>query len=280
MNGLGNDFVVLDARRRAIAVDAKRAQILADRQTGIGCDQVILLEPSSRAAVFMRILNADGSEVAACGNATRCVARILAEEGGLRMVRIETKAGLLEARIGEGGVVTVDMGRPRLRWDEIPLAEPFHDTRRIELQVGPSDAPILHSPSVVGMGNPHCIFWVEDVSGYDLARIGPMLEHHPMFPERANISLAHVVSRGEIRLRVWERGAGLTTACGTAACAVAVAAARLDLTDRRVTVVLPGGPLDIEWTLEDRVLMTGATTMEFEGLLDPETFQRLAIHGA
>jgi diaminopimelate epimerase len=195
------------------------------------------------------------------------------EESGSAAATIETNAGLLKASATDDARrVTVDMGRPRFAWNEIPLAEEFHDTRAIELQIGPIDAPILHTPSVVNVGNPHAIFWVRDLDAYDLARIGPMLENHPMFPERANISLAHVLSDGEVEIRVWERGVGLTKACGTAACAVGVAAARDRRTGRKVRVLLPGGPLDIEWReSDDHILMTGDTEVEFEGLLDPQT---------
>ena len=191
----------------------------------------------------MRIFNADGSEVSACGNATRCIALIAAAEMGRSDVSVETRAGLLTANVNGAERITIDMGRPRFAWDEIPLAEPFRDTTGIELQIGPIDAPVLHTPSVVNVGNPHAIFWVDDVEAYDLARFGPLLENHPIFPERANISLAQVTSRNGLRLRTWERGAGLTKACGTAACAAAVAAARKGLTDRQVTVELPGGAL-------------------------------------
>jgi diaminopimelate epimerase len=274
MNGLGNDFVVLDARRAPLAVSAADARAVADRATGVGCDQLIVLEPSRAGAdVFMRILNADGSEVAACGNATRCVGRLVMDETGARSASIETRAGLLLAE--DGGAwdrVSVDMGRPRFRWDEIPLAEPFPDTRRIELQVGPIDAPLLHSPSALSMGNPHAIFWVDDLDVVDLGKVGPMLEHHPIFPERANISLARVDAPDALALKVWERGAGLTRACGTAACAAAVAAARLRRTGRAVAVALPGGVLDILWRADDHVVMTGGIAREGEGRLAPELF--------
>ena len=172
---------------------------------------------------------------------------------------------------GRPETITVDMGEPRFRWDEIPLAEEFRDTRAIELQIGPIDAPILHSPSVVNVGNPHAIFWVDDVQAYDLGRFGPLLENHPIFPERANISLAHVTSPTAITVRTWERGAGLTRACGTAAVATAVAAMRKKLTERRVSVTLPGGSLMVEWRDDNHVWMTGPVETEFEGTIDPET---------
>jgi diaminopimelate epimerase len=220
----------------------------------------------------MRIHNRDGGEVDACGNATRCVGWLLMGESGKDAATIETNAGLLRAfATGRPETIAVDMGTPKFGWRDIPLAEEFHDTRAIELQIGPIDKPVLHSPSVVSMGNPHAIFWVDDVEAYDLERFGPLLENHPMFPERANISLAHVTSPAAITVKTWERGAGITKACGTGACAVAVAAARKDLTGRHVTVTLPGGPLDVEWRGDDHVWMTGPVETEFEGTLDPET---------
>ncbi len=236
MNGLGNDFVVLDARVRALPLGADALRAIADRKEGIGCDQIIALEPSQHADVFMRIWNADGGEVGACGNAARCVAALVAKEQGREGVSIETESAVLAASVNRDGSVTIDMGEPRFAWDQIPLAEPFHDTRRIELQVGPIDDPVLHSPSVVNVGNPHALFFVDDVAAHDLAKFGPMLEHHPLFPERANISLVQVLSPDHLKVRTWERGAGLTRACGTAACAAAVAAARRGLSGRKVTV--------------------------------------------
>jgi diaminopimelate epimerase len=268
MNGLGNDFVVLDARARPLALQPAEVAAIADRDSGVGCDQVIALEPSLKADVFMRIWNADGGEVGACGNAARCVAALLAQERGKADVTIETESAVLGARVNEDGSVTIDMGAPRFAWNEIPLAEPFHDTRQIELQVGPIDAPVLHSPAVVNVGNPHCIFFVEDVDAHDLGRFGPMLEHHPLFPERANISLAQVTGPDALKLRTWERGAGLTRACGTAACAAAVAAARRKLTGRKVKVTLPGGDLLIEWReAGGHILMTGPYALDYEGTL-------------
>ena len=271
MNGLGNDFVVLDVRAHALALKAAQIAAIADRKRGIGCDQVIALEPSEFADVFMRIWNADGGEVGACGNAARCVAALLVAERGSPHVMIETESGLLEATLNQDRSVTIDMGAPRFNWDEIPLAEPFDDTRRITLQ---TDDPELSAPSAVNVGNPHCIFFVSDVEANDLGRLGPSLEHHKLFPERANISLAQVTGPGSLRLRSWERGAGLTRACGTAACAAAVAAVRRGLTDRVLTVTLPGGDLVIDWREDDdHILMTGPFALDYEGTLPPELLQ-------
>jgi len=277
MNGLGNDFVVLDARRNSISLAPEDARRISDRAKGPGCDQVIVLEPSKKADLFMRIFNADGSEVEACGNATRCIALLLAEESGRPDVTVETRACRLKAHVESAESVVIDMGVPRFAWEDIPLAEPFADTTRIELQMGPIDDPILHSPSVVNVGNPHAIFWVDDVEAYDLGRFGPLLENHPIFPDRANVSLAQVTSRNALTLRTWERGAGLTKACGTAACAAAIAAARNGLTDRQVTVTLPGGKLFIDWTADGHILMRGPAELEFEGTLPAETLSRAPV---
>ena len=268
MNGLGNDFVVLDARARPVSIDPEKARAIADRKTGVGCDQLIVIEPSSTADVRMRIWNNEGFEVESCGNASRCIADILFAERRALTATIDTKGGFLTCLKGGNGLVTVDMGAPRFAWQDIPLSEPFADTRHIELQLGPIDAPLIHSPSVVNVGNPHCIFWVKDLDVVDLAKAGPMLEHHPLFPERANISLARVDDKDHIALKVWERGAGLTRACGTAACATVAAAARIRLTGRTATVRLPGGDLLIEWrTGDDHILMTGPIAYEYEGVL-------------
>jgi diaminopimelate epimerase len=278
MNGLGNDFVVIDARSRALGLGSDVVRAIADRKEGIGCDQIIALEPSRKADVFMRIWNADGGEVGACGNAARCVAALVAAERGEPKISIETESAVLGATVNGDGSVTVDMGSPRFAWDEIPLSEPFHDTRRIELQVGPIDAPVLHTPSVVNVGNPHCLFFVDDVAAHDLARFGPMLEHHPLFPERANISLVQVTGPDALIVRTWERGAGLTRACGTAACAAAVAAARRERVGRKVRVSLPGGDLNIEWRESDgHILMTGPYALDFEGTLPAALFQPAGV---
>jgi diaminopimelate epimerase len=222
---------------------------------------------------FIRIYNNDGSEAGACGNGMRCVASLVADASGKDALTFETMAGLLNCWKGADGLFTVDMGAPRFAWNEIPLAEEFRDTRAIEVQIGPIDKPVLHTPSAVSMGNPHAVFWVDDVNAYDLTKFGPLLENHPIFPERANITLAQIVSRERIVIRTWERGAGLTKACGSAACAAAVAAARLKRTGRKVAVTLPGGELTIEWRESDgHVLMTGPVAFEFEGRFDPGLF--------
>jgi diaminopimelate epimerase len=268
MNGLGNDFVVLDARRRSFSIDEAKARAIADRQTGIGCDQLIVMEPSASADVRMRIWNNEGFEVESCGNASRCIADLLFNEKSSSRATIDTLGGFLSCAKDGDGLVTVDMGIPRFGWRDIPLSEPFADTRHIELQVGPIDAPLIHSPSVVNVGNPHCIFWVKDLDVVDLAKIGPMLEHHRLFPDRANITLARLDGKDRMTLKVWERGAGLTRACGTAACAATAAAARIDGTGREVIVTLPGGDLSVVWRESDgHLLMTGPVAYEFEGIL-------------
>ncbi|HJU33027.1 MAG TPA: diaminopimelate epimerase [Hyphomicrobiaceae bacterium] len=272
MNGLGNEIVMVDLRASGHVFDAAEARAIAARPNS-RFDQMMVLHAPRVAGTEarIRIYNTDGSEAEACGNGMRCVGWVVAGETGRKDLKFETAAGVLDVGVESIDRITVDMGRPRFGWSDIPLAEPFHDTRTIELQIGPIDEPILHSPSAVNVGNPHAVFWVEDVSAYDLARIGPMLENHPIFPERANISLAHVTSPQAITLRTWERGAGLTRACGSAACAAAVCAARKGLTGRRVTVTLPGGPLEIAWGADDRILMTGPVELEHEGLLELAT---------
>ncbi len=272
MNGLGNDFVVLDARAHPLALKAAQIAAIADRNRGIGCDQVIALEPSDFADVFMRIWNADGGEVGACGNAARCVAALLVAERGSPHVSIETESGMLAATVAKDGSVTIDMGAPRFEWNEIPLSQPFDDTRAVEL---PQFSGLgLGAASMVNVGNPHCIFFVENVEGHDLARFGSALEHDPLFPERANVSLAQVTGPSSLRLRTWERGAGLTRACGTAACAAAVAAARRGLIGRKVTVTLPGGDLIIDWREgDDHILMTGPFALDYQGTIPPELLQ-------
>src|SRR6266571_486998 len=227
MNGLGNEIVVVDMRAKPQPITAAEARAAA---TAAPYDQLMAIYPprAAGADAYVHIFNNDGSEAGACGNGMRCVADILFKESGKGTLTFETRAGILNCWKGDQPLVsTVDMGKPRFHWNEIPLAEEFRDTRAIELQIGPIDKPILHSPSAVNMGNPHAVFWVDDVNAYDLAKIGPMLEHHPIFPERANITLCAIQSKEHIVIRTWERGAGLTKACGSAACAAAVAAARL-----------------------------------------------------
>jgi diaminopimelate epimerase len=274
MNGIGNEIVVVDLRDSSAAVTSAEARAIAS-PAGVSFDQLMLLQPPrvEGTEAFIRIYNNDGSEAAACGNGMRCVARRLFEATGQTAAAFETKAGLLNCWQGADGLYTVDMGPPKFAWQDIPLAEEFRDTRSIELQIGPIDAPVLHTPSVVNMGNPHAIFWVDDVNAYDLGRFGPLLENHPIFPERANITLAHIVDRDHVTIRTWERGAGLTKACGSAASATAVAAARLKRANRVVQITLPGGELSIEWREgDDHVLMTGTATFEYEGRFDPALF--------
>jgi diaminopimelate epimerase len=266
MHGLGNDFVVLDFRRGAIPLGGGAVRRLADRRTGIGCDQVILLEPPRHPAaqVLMRIRNADGSEAEACGNASRCVADLLYRETREPRVRIETTAGLLEAEARADRSFAVDMGPARTAWYEIPLSRAM-DTDRVDLTSGP-----LTEAVCTNVGNPHATFFVDDVDTIDLASLGPPLEHHPLLPERANIGVAEIRSPRTIRLRVWERGAGITRACGTGACAALVAAHRRGLTERRAAVELDGGTLDIAWREDGHVIMTGPATLSFEGVFDTD----------
>jgi diaminopimelate epimerase len=275
MNGLGNEIVVVDMRVRPEEISESEARAAAS-PGGAHFEQLMALYPPRRPGTeaYVRIFNRDGTEAGACGNGMRCLAALTARQTGKTAAAFETKAGILRTwKDASSGQFTVDMGEPRFAWNEIPLAEEFRDTRAIELQIGPIDRPILHSPSVVNMGNPHAIFWVDDVDAYDLAKIGPLLEHHPIFPERANITLCAVKSREHIVIRTWERGAGLTKACGSAACAAAVAAARLKRTNRKLRVTLPGGDLTIEWRESDNhVLMTGPVEFEFEGRFDPALF--------
>lgn len=269
MNGLGNEIVFVDLRGSARVFTAGEARAIAARPQSRFDQMMVLHDPRTAGTeAYVRIYNADGSEAEACGNGMRCVGWRVSQQTGRKDLEFETSAGVLDVQVASIARITVDMGKPRFGWQDIPLAEPFHDTRAIELQIGPIDRPILHSPSVVNVGNPHAVFWVEDVAAHDLGRIGPMLENHPVFPERANISLAHVTAPDAITLRVWERGAGLTRACGSAACAAAVCAARKRLTGRVVTVTLPGGPLEIEWRADDHILMTGPVELEHEGVLE------------
>lgn len=265
MNGVGNDFVVIDLRASSARMTAEAARFIADRNRGIGCDQVITIE--DRNGPFMGVFNADGSQAGACGNAARCVGAILIDEFGGARATLNTLSGVITAERAGAGRVAVDMGAPKLHWSEIPLAEEIQDTRFVDIKLGPIDKPVLWGPSAVNMGNPHCIFFVENAETQALERFGPMVENHPVFPERANVSVAEVRGRHYIRLRVWERGVGVTKACGTAACAAVVAANRRRLADRKATVELDGGLLAIEWRDDDHVVMTGPYEFEFEGRL-------------
>ena len=262
MHGLGNDFVVVDARHEPFALDEAAARAVADRRAGVGCDQLIVMEPPSNGAadVFMRIRNADGGEVEACGNAARCVASLIMAERP-SPITIETVAGLLPSVADGSSQVIVDMGPVTTDWRAIPLAE-AQDTLHLDLELGPLEAPVA-----VNIGNPHAVFFVADCAAVDLATLGPQLEHHRLFPERANIGVANLAGPDRLRLRVWERGVGITRACGTGACAAAVAAARRELTGRRVEVVLDGGPLTIEWRADNHVEMTGPVSTAFTGVL-------------
>jgi diaminopimelate epimerase len=265
MHGLGNDFVIIDARARPLALSERQSRLIADRRRGIGCDQLIVLEPAQTkgADVFMRIRNADGSESGACGNATRCVGRLLFEETGRTDVVIETTAGLLGAHVA-GAEITIDMGVARTGWADIPLARET-DTLHMGIAEGP-----LNDPVGVNVGNPHAVFFVTDAAAIPLAEIGPRLEHHPLFPERANIEAVEVLSRDRLRVRVWERGAGLTLACGTGACAAVIAAARRGLAERKAVAVLDGGELAIEWRADGHVIMTGPAAESFRGHIADE----------
>ncbi len=252
MHGLGNDFVIFDARQEALEMDGARARAIADRRTGVGCDQLIVLEPSESADLRMRIFNADGGEVEACGNAARCVALL---EGG--ETSIETRGGTISGSAA-AGEPSVDMGAPRFRWDEIPLAYPM-DTAA--MPVGWEE---LQNPAAVNVGNPHVIFFVDDAGAVPLERLGPEIERDPLFPERINVNAASIED-GAIRLRVWERGAGLTQACGTGACATAVAAIRRKLVSSPVEVRLPGGALSVEWQTGGSIRMSGGAAHVFSG---------------
>src|SRR5262245_50424434 len=269
MHGLGNDFVVLDARAMPFDLTAERRRAIADRRRGVGCDQLIVLEPPTEreADVFMRIYNPDGGEAGACGNATRCVASVLMDERKTDQVTVQTIAGLLESQktgMGSNGlpVISVDMGVARLDWREIPVREAC-DTNHMPLGIGP-----LQDPVGTNMGNPHATFFVADAEAIPLAELGPKLEHDRFFPERANIGVAQVLEPDRLRLRVWERGAGITLACGSGACAAVVAASRRGLVQRKADVVLEGGTLTIEWLRDDHVLMTGGISVAFKGELD------------
>lgn len=271
MNGLGNEILVADMRGRADRVSAAAAVALnADPATKF--DQIMAIHDARTpgTAYFIDILNSDGSKAQACGNGMRCVVQALAAESGQKLFSFETVAGIVNAEEHADGSISVDLGTPRFGWQDLPLAEEFRDTRAIELQIGPIDAPVLHSPSVVSMGNPHAIFWVDkDVWSYELDKFGPLLENHPIFPERANITIAQVITPAHMIIRTWERGAGLTKACGSAACAAAVSGARTGRTNRAIRLTAPGGDLRVEWRDDDHVVLTGPAEWEFSGSFDP-----------
>lgn len=267
MNGLGNDFAVVQAPLRAFDPAPDQVRAWGDRETGVGFDQLIAISADEAGPPLVRFWNSDGEEIDACGNGSRCVGWLLLEAVQADLTAFRTKERLISAtRMGDHRV-SVDMGAPRLRWDEIPLAEEM-DTRGIELEVGPHGAPVMHTPGCVSMGNPHVVFFTDRQDDETVRSIGSLIEHHPLFPEGVNVGFCHVLGPDRIRLRVWERGAGLTRACGTGACAALVAAARRKLCDRRATVVVDGGELEIEWREgDDHVLMTGAVEIEFTGTL-------------
>lgn len=263
MHGIGNDFVILDGRRAPVSLTSLAARAIADRKRGVGFDQLIILEPSAQADLFMRILNADGSEAGACGNATRCVAHLVMAETNQSQVQIETIAGVLPVTIASPHELTVDMGPARLDWREIPLARAMETTAMDYVYEN------LRAPGAVSMGNPHIVFFVDDLDAVPVRDWGPAMEHDPLFPERANINFAQVIDRETIRLRVWERGAGLTIACGSGACATLVAAHRQNRAARKAQIIQDGGPLTIEWRTDGHVLMTGGYAESYRGLLAP-----------
>lgn len=263
MHGFGNDFVVLDARERPLELSEAQARAIADRRTGIGCDQLLIIEPpQADGDAFMTVRNADGGVVASCGNGARCVAAVVMDDLAKDAVTLETLAGPISATRADNDLITVDMGPALLEWQDIPLAME-EDTAHLDLVAGP-----LSNPVAVSMGNPHAVFFVDDVHAIDLEEIGPVIETHVLFPKRTNVEIVQVISRSHVRMRVWERGVGITQACGTGACAVGVAAARRDLTDRDVTVTLDGGDLHIVWREDGNVMMTGPATDVFSGTLD------------
>jgi diaminopimelate epimerase len=265
MQGLGNDFAVFDARHQAVAITPLQARRIASRHFGIGCDTVVLILPgSAKADATLRFFNADGSEVEACGNATRCVARLLMDERGLPRVQLESKGGALSCSDAGKGLVTVDMGAPKLDWKEIPLSE-HKDTTQFAFDLEKRSV----TASAASMGNPHCILFVGDAERAPVSHIGPLVEKHPLFPNHTNVEFAQVLDKTRIRMRVWERGVGITLACGTGAAATAVAAIRRKLVDRKVEIILDGGPLTIEWRESDgHVLMTGPGVTSFTGDVD------------
>ncbi len=273
MNGLGNEIIVADMRGRGDSTSAEAAIALAaDQRTAF--DQIMAVhDPRTEGSdAWIDILNSDGSHAGACGNGTRCVVAWLQRQNGKRNFIFETIAGRLDTQYQDDNNISVNMGVPRFDWQQIPLAEEFADTRGIELQIGPIDDPVLHTPSVANIGNPHAVFWADgDVWNYNLERFGPLLENHPIFLDRANITIANVISPSALKIRTWERGAGITRACGSGACAAAVSAARTERTGRKVTVTVPGGDLVIDWRADNFIIMSGPAEFEFSGRFDPQT---------
>ena len=270
MNGLGNDFVVMDGREQPVNLTSTQVRAISNRHTGIGCDQIVIIEHPREskifnpADVFIRIFNADGSEINACGNATRCVAALMYIENQIKKIMIETKAGFLESELLDNSKIAVDMGKPVFLWQDIPLSE-NQNTKALDIVFGK-----LSSPAAISMGNPHCVFFVEYLDKIILEEIGPVIENHRLFPQRTNVGVAQIKDTDLIRLRVWERGVGITLACGTGACAAAVAANRANLVEREVIVELDGGRLEINWRPDDHVIMTGPAATSFSGAVDLE----------
>lgn len=267
MHGLGNDFVIIDGRANGFLPDESFCLRVADRHRGVGYDQLIIMgaPQNSSADLFMHMYNADGSTAGACGNATRCVARLLFEETGKTEGVIQTVSGLLKVWKEDGGLIAVDFGPPRLNWEQIPIAKEM-DT--LSISVEGLDVP---PACCVSMGNPHAVFFVPDVAAIPLAEVGPKLEHHPLFPQRSNIEFAQILDQANIRMRVWERGAGITEACGSGSCATLVAAVRRGLSNRRAVIHLDGGQLTVTWREEDgHVILSGPTALSFRGALEDE----------
>lgn len=270
MHGLGNDFVILDARARPVPLSAEAIRKLSDRKTGVGFDQMITLEPSGKADAFMRIHNADGGEVESCGNAARCIGALLMRENGRDQVTIDTLGGWLQASRAAVGLVTVNMGRPQFDWQKIPLARAMDTNFMDYARAG------YAAPSAVNVGNPHVVFFVPNAEAVPVAEVGPQIETDPLFPDRVNVEFVQVLAPDRLRMRVWERGVGITKACGTGACAVLVAAARRKLAQRRADILLDGGTLSIEWADDDSILMTGPVTESFRGQVDPGFWRDIA----
>jgi diaminopimelate epimerase len=272
MHGLGNDFVVFDARNRPLPLSAAQARSIADRKLGVGCDQVIVIEKSANGAdAAMRILNADGGEVESCGNAARCVARLLMDENGRRSISLETQGGPLVCT-DKNGIVTVDMGTPRFGWQEIPLVE-MRNTGCFALEISKFDFAALKDAAAVNVGNPHCVLFVTDAETAPVETVGPKVERHPLFPARTNVEFVQMLSTQKLRMRVWERGTGITRACGTGACAAMATARRRGLCAESAEVLLDGGPLTIQWAGEDsHIFMSGPTALAYRGEIDLESF--------